>query len=201
MQVKKPLINEVNYMLSSVLLVIDFINDIVHSEGKISGSASYVKDHKVIEHANKAISSARDRKIPILFVKVGFSANYLECPKNSPLFGKARQYQALKLNTWGTEFHEKLNFQPQDIVIVKHRVSAFYATDLEVFLRANQIQKLYFCGVSTDMAIQTTAREAHDRDYQVNIIKDACGAMTQELHENTLKSLERIAVILPAKDF
>ena len=185
-------------MLSSALLIIDFINDTVHPKGKISGSAAYVKEQNVIGHANKAIAIARAEQMPILFVKVGFSSNYLECPRNSPIFSKAKQYQALQLNTWGTEFHETLDIQPTDIVIVKHRVSAFYATALEAYLRANQVQQLYICGVSTDMAIQTTAHEAHDRDYKVTIIKDACGAMTQELHDNTLKSLERVAAVLAA---
>jgi nicotinamidase-related amidase len=182
-------------MDKTALLVIDFINDIVHSDGKIAGSAAYIKKYKVIEHANKAIAAAREQKIPIFFVKVGFSSNYLECPMHSPLFRRAKEFKALQLNSWGTEFHETLNFQSSDNVIVKHRVSAFYATDLETYLRANQIQKLYLCGVSTDMTIQTTAREAHDRDYKVAVIKDACGAMTEELHENTIKSLERIAMI------
>lgn len=186
---------------SDLLLVIDFVNDIVHPDGKISGSAKYIADHQVIQQANKAIATARSHKMPILFVKVGFSTNYLECPSNSPIFGKAKQYQALQLGGWGTEFHQDLQIQPQDNIIIKHRVSAFYATDLEAFLRANQIQRLYICGVSTDMAIQTTAREAHDRDYQVTILKDACGAMNQELHDNTIKSLERIATVIPVDQF
>ena len=183
-------------MNKTALLVIDFINDIVHPDGKISNAATYVKEQQVIERANQAITTARKQKIPILFVKVGFSANYLECPVSSPLFNRAKQLQALQLHTWGTEFHQALDIKPNDPVIVKHRVSAFYATGLEAFLRANQVQQLYICGVSTDMAIQTTAREAYDRDYQVVIIKDACGAMTQELHENAIKSLERLATVL-----
>lgn len=186
----------VNMHSTSFLLVIDFINDIVHPEGKFSSAAGYVKEHQVIEHANKAIASARAKKIPILFVKLGFSANYLEWPASSPLYSRVKDSHALQLNTWGTELYQKLDFQSNDITIVKHRVSAFYATGLETFLRANQVQQLYICGVSTDMTVQTTAREAHDRDYKVVIIKDACGAMTKELHENTIKSLERIATIV-----
>lgn len=178
------------------LLVIDFINDLMHPDGKTSGAAIYVKEHQVIEHANQAITIARQQDFPILFVKVGFSANYLECPSTSPMFSRAKQLQALQLNTWGTEFHQALDVKPNDPIIIKHRVSAFYATGLETFLRANQIQELYICGVSTDMAIQTTAREAHDRDYQAIVIKDACGAMTPELHNNAIKGLERIVSVV-----
>lgn len=186
-------------MVTSALLVIDFINDIVHPDGKIANTAEFVKQHQVIAKANEAIQFAREQNFLLLFVKVGFTVQYLECPKNSPIFGKAKQFQALQLHSWGTEFHHELAINPQDAVIIKHRVNAFYGTDLETFLRANQVERLYLCGVSTDMAIQTTARDAHDRDYQVIIIEDACGAANQEIHENTLKSLARIAEITNLK--
>jgi len=179
----------------TALLVLDFINDIVHSKGKFTATAKFVHDYHVMDHANQVIEFARKNQIPIVFIRVGFSADYLECPPNSPVFGKAKKFQALQLNTWGTEFHEKLNVQPTDFVITKHRVSAFYATSLEAFLRPNQIQNLILIGVSTDMAIQTTAREAHDRDYKVIIVSDACGAGSVESHEFTLRELQRIATL------
>lgn len=185
-------------MHKSFLLVIDFINDIVNPAGKFSSAAAYVKEFEVIQHANKAIAQARANSIPILFVKLGFSAHYLECPEKSPLYQRVKESQALQLNTWGTAFAAELDVQSDDIMLIKHRVSAFHATGLENFLRANQAEKLFICGVSTDLTVQTTAREAHDRDYEVVIIEDACGAMTQEIHQNTIKSLARIATLTTA---
>ena len=182
-------------MKHSALLVLDFINDIVHVDGKFTATANFVKEHQVIDHANQVIAYARQNEIPIVFVKVGFNTGYPECPTHSPVFGRAKEFNALQLNTWGTEFHEKMDIKPQDLVITKHRVSAFYATPLEAFLRANQIHTLIITGVSTDMAVQTTAREAHDRDYKVVIVADACGAGSLESHQSTLKGLERIGVV------
>ncbi|MBS0622470.1 MAG: cysteine hydrolase [Verrucomicrobia bacterium] len=187
-------------MNHSVVVVLDLINDIVSPQGKFTATAEFVKKHGVIEAANQVIALARSQQLPILLVKVGFSANYLECPLNSPLFGKAKELQALKLNTWGTEFHENLAVQPSDPVIIKHRVSAFYATDLEPYLRANQVQHLILLGVSTEMAVQTTAREAHDRDYLVTVVADACGSSSMETHQSALKELGRIATITTAND-
>lgn len=184
----------------AALLVLDFINDIVHPNGKIAGSAAFIKEHAVIENANKVISFARFNNIPVIFVKVGFSANYLECPERSPIFGGAKQKNALKLNEWGTEFHELLDVQPNDMIITKHRVSAFYATDLEAVLRPNHIDTLLITGVSTDMAVQTTAREAHDRDYKVIIVADACASGSAEIHESALKLLQRVATIINTSD-
>ncbi len=186
-------------MKKAALIVMDFINDIAHLNGKFTATAEFVDKYNTIEHANQVIHFAREYDIPVVLVRVGFSAGYPECPENSPLFGRAREFQALQLNTWGTEFHEKLVRQPTDLVITKHRVSAFYATALEAFLKANHIETLIITGVSTDMAVQTTAREAHDRDYKVIIIADACGAGSLETHESTLKELQRVATVITTK--
>ncbi len=180
-------------MKKTALLVIDFINDIVHLEGKFRDTATFVYQHQVMERANRVIAFARKNQIRPIFTKVGFSPGYLECPEHSPLFGNAKKYQALQLGTWGTEFHRNIDIQAHDLVITKHRVSAFYATALEAFLRAHQITHLLITGVSTDLAVQTTAREAHDRDYQVTLISDACGAGSLESHQFTLKELGSIA--------
>jgi nicotinamidase-related amidase len=186
--------------MKTALLVLDFINDIVHPDGKIAASAGFVKENNVMAHANDTIAFARKNNIPVVFVKVGFSSGYKECPLSSPIFSKAKQLQALQLNTWGTEFHDEINKNQDDLIIIKHRISAFYATPLEAFLRANQIQNLIMCGVSTDMAVQTTAREAHDKDYKVIIVSNACGTATSELHESTLKLLQRVTQVVKSTE-
>lgn len=181
--------------MKTALLILDFINDIVHPDGKIAASAEFVKENNVMAHANNAIAFARKNGIPVVFIKVGFSSGYKECPESSPIFSRAKQ-QALQLNTWGTEFHDEIKKEKGDLTIIKHRVSAFYSTSLEAFLRANQIESLMICGVSTDMAVQTTAREAHDRDYKVIIVSNACGTASTELHDNTLKSLQILTKVV-----
>jgi nicotinamidase-related amidase len=183
-------------MNKSALLVLDFINDIVHPDGKVATVANYVKENCVIDKANQAIQFARQKNIPIIFVKVGFSANYMECSDRSPVFGKAKQNKALQLNTWGTEFHESLDVKPQDSIIIKHRVNAFYATGLETVLRANQIDTLMICGVSTNMAVATTAYDAHDRDYRVILLEDASGAATRQIQDSTIELLARVGQIV-----
>lgn len=188
-------------MDNTALLVLDFINDIVHVEGKFIATAKFVNEHHVMDHANTVIAYARNHAIPIIFVRVGFSPGYIDCPLHSPLFGKAKEHHALALNTWGTAFHEQVDLQPQDLIIRKPRVSAFYATALEPFLRVKSIEHLILTGVSTDMAVQTTAREAHDRDYRVSIVSDACGADSMESHLFTLKGLERIGSVIKSNQF
>jgi len=185
--------------MNRILLVMDFINDIVHPDGKIARSSAYIKEHKVIEKANSLIAWARTENIPIGFVTVGFSQGYPECPLMSPVFGKALEFKALQLGEWGTEFIEMLDVQSADVVITKHRVSAFYGTKLLPFLYAQEAKQLILCGCSTDMVVQSTARDAHDRDFQVTIAADACGAADAQTHQTALDLCARIATISDVK--
>lgn len=188
-------------MSKSLLLTIDFINDIVHPEGKISSVATYVKDNNVIQNTNTAINTARRNNILIAHVKVGFSNNYIECPNHSPVFAKAKELGALKLGAWGTEFHKELNVDEDDAIIIKHRISAIYGTSLVTLLTAHKINHVILTGVSTNMAIESTARELHDRDFEITTLEDCCGAATPELHLATLENLKRISHILSSQNF
>jgi len=182
--------------MRSALLVLDFINDIAHAKGKIARSAERIAAHRVIENANQVIAHARAQHWPIYFVKVGFHPGYIDCPKHSPMFSPAAQHGALLLGSWGTQFHEKLAFQENDPVVVKHRVSAFYATSLEALLGAQEIEQIVLTGTATNMAVEHTGRDAHDRDYSVVVIRDACEAATEEAHKAALESLGRFAQVI-----
>lgn len=185
---------------TTALIVIDLENDLIHPEGKLPLSAKMVIEAKVIDKANSAIHWARQHDVLVIFVRVGFSKNYVECPTVSPLFSYVQKTQALQLNTWGTEFAKNLDVRDDDIILTKHRVSAFYATSLQAILTARRIQQVMLCGVSTDFAIQTTAREAHDRDYYVSIVQDACAANSIDEHHNTIQLLEKFSTIINSND-
>jgi nicotinamidase-related amidase len=182
--------------IKTALIVIDYINDIVDKDGKIPSCAEYVEKYNTIKNVNKAIAGARQKNYPVIHVKVGFSENYNEVFDASPIFGGAKNKNALKLKTWGTEFHKSINIIDNDYIVTKHRISAFYGTELELFLKANRIEKLLICGVSTNMAVELTAREAHDRDYLVEIIDDACGAYNKEMHNISIQTLSIFSKVI-----
>jgi nicotinamidase-related amidase len=188
-------------MKNTALVVIDLINDIVHPDGKISSHSLFISENHVIEKNNTVINYARKNQLLIIFVRVVFDSLYRVCSPVSPVFQHVKKQNALQLNTWGTKFHDKLDKQGQDIVIEKHRISAFYSTPLEMYLKCNKVENILITGVSTDLAIESTAREAHDRDYKVSIIEDACGASSKDLHENSLKIISKIATVISSSQF
>ena len=187
----------------SIYLVLDMMNDLVHADGP-NGRAAYgeqVRARRIVENTRHAIDQARAAGVPVGFVRVGFSADYRECPPNSPIFSGARKNGIFKLGTWGTETHPELGQRPQDFDIVKHRVSPFYATALEAVLRARGIGRIVCSGISTNAVVQATVREGHDRDYEIVVLEDGCCALSAEEHESALKNLQRFCRISNSRDF
>jgi nicotinamidase-related amidase len=189
-------------MTQSLFLVMDMMNDIVHEEG--FGKAGYgvqVKQRNVLANTAAAIAAARAAGVAIGYVRVGFSADYREAPEVSPIFSGARKNQIFQLGTWGTEVHEALAPQPQDFDIVKHRVSPFYGTALEPILRANRIERLVLCGVSTNGVVHSGARDGHDRDYECIILEDCCAGVTPDEHRDAIACLGRYARIVQSGEY
>jgi nicotinamidase-related amidase len=182
---------------SSIYLVLDMINDLVHEDGP-NGRTGYgpiLARRNTIANTATALRKARAAGVPVGYVRIGFSADYRECPPSSPLFQGAKKAGLFRLGTWGTEVHPMLAPQAGDYDIVKHRVSPFYATSLEAILGANGVRRIYISGVSTSGAVLSTAKEGHDRDYEIVVLEDCCCALTEEQHLAVIEQMRRIAKI------
>lgn len=91
----------------------------------------------------------------------------------------------------GNDFVAKLKPEPGEIVLDKPGNSAFYATDLEQILRARRITNVVLFGVTTDVCVSSTMRDANDRGYDCLLLEDCCGAATPALHNSVIESLGR----------
>jgi nicotinamidase-related amidase len=180
------------------LLCLDFENDIVHPEGKVSGKgyASYNEEHQTLAVLRQVQDQFREAGLPVIHVRVGFSPGYAQQPKGSPIMGKAHEFGAFDLSGWGGEFMEEVAPRGDEMTITKHRVGAFHATSMELTLKAMGVDEVFLAGVSTDLAVESTAREAHDRDLTVNIIADCCIAATEEDQERSLANMKKLASII-----
>ena len=189
-------------MKKTLFLVMDMENDIVAEDGfNAKTYGVQVKERGVLANTAAAIARARAAGAQIGYVRVGFSPDYRECPPASPIFSGARANGIFKLGTPGTEVHPALAPQPQDFDIVKHRVSPFYATALEAILRANGVERIVMCGVSTNGVVHSGVREAHDRDYAVVILEDCCAGVTPDEHMHAIACLGRYASIVQSSEF
>jgi nicotinamidase-related amidase len=184
-------------LVNTAYLVLDLQNDFVHQDGAAESSpmGQEVRSRNVLANTARALAKARDAGALVVFVRVGFSDGYLECPAHSPLFGGAPKNGLLLANAWGTQIHEAVAPQPGEGTILKRRVSPFYGTDLEPLLRARGIDRIVASGVSTVAVVQATIRDAHDRDYRCIVMEDGCSAATREEHDQSIAMLRRFAAV------
>jgi nicotinamidase-related amidase len=188
--------------MSSIYLVLDMENDLVHEDGP-NGKGAYGEQsraRKIVENTRRALDKARAASILVGFVRIGFSPDYRECPVNSPIFSNARKNGIFKLGEWGTQVHPDLGQRPTDFDIVKHRVSPFQGTGLDVILRTHGVQRIYCSGISTNAVVQAAVREGHDRDYEMVLLEDCCCALSADEHESAIKLLQRFCRITNSKD-
>ncbi|TBU75945.1 cysteine hydrolase family protein [Phytopseudomonas daroniae] len=109
----------------------------------------------------------------------------------SPIGSQGPMGRLLVRGERGCDFHD--GFQPLsgEIVVDKPGNSAFYATDLEHILRARHIRNLILLGVTTDVCVSSTMRDANDRGFDCVLLEDCCGAATQALHDAVVASIQR----------
>jgi nicotinamidase-related amidase len=149
------------------------------------------------------IQWARARKTPVIHVKVGFRPGLPEVSSRNLLFGAIKtspQWQQMFSSDAGA-IHASVAPADGEVVVTKHRVSAFTGTDLEMILRANGIDTLILMGIATSGVVLSTLLEASDADYTLMVVGDCCADTEPELHAALLEKLfaRRASVISAAE--
>jgi len=136
----------------------------------------------ILSKVGQAITHARKKGLPIIYVIVGFRPGMPEISATNKAFSGLKDRVAHgDLDTWMT-IHPDLAPQKNDIIVIKRRVSAFTGSDLEVVLRGQQVQHLILTGIATSGVVLSTLREASDKDYQLSVLSDACADGDPEVH-------------------
>jgi ureidoacrylate peracid hydrolase len=95
----------------------------------------------------------------------------------------------------GTEdvaYADGIDPAPSDFEVTKKRYDAFSGTPLAYYLRSDDIETVVVCGFMTNVCVESTARSAHERGYDVVVPRDACAASTRDAHESALRNVDRI---------
>jgi ureidoacrylate peracid hydrolase len=91
----------------------------------------------------------------------------------------------------GAEYAPGFGPLPGDVEIVKHRYSAFVGTELELVLRAQGIRTVLVTGIATNTCVESTARDAYQRDFHVILVSDCTACKLPMLQEATEENIRR----------
>lgn len=164
----------------------------------------YVKEDGFIPRVAGVIERARHAGLMMIHVKVAFRPNL---PEASP---RNRFLSAVKASPQHQQFfegasgaiHPTLTPATGDIVVTKNRISAFTGTDLDLLLRAHNIETLVIFGVATSGVVLATFQNAFDNDYELVVIKDCCADLDPDLHKVLLeKHFPRMSTVVAAGEF
>jgi nicotinamidase-related amidase len=128
----------------------------------------------------RAIAGARTARVPVVYVRVALRPGRAGVsPRNKRL---ARLHADLLEGAPGLEFHPAIAPEPDDIVLTKHRVSAFAGSGLDVLLRSLGTTHLVLTGVSTSTVVLMTAMTAADLDLGITVLSDGCFDSRARVH-------------------
>lgn len=138
----------------------------------------------ILPSLKRLIGVFRDKGLPVIYTK------HVHHPSNldSGIMGWWWEGMCIE-NSVESEIHSALAPLPGEKIVLKHRYSAFYNTDLETVLRCLKIEDLVISGIMTNMCCESTARDAYFRDYRVFFLADGTGSVNEEMHLASLLNL------------
>jgi len=144
----------------------------------------------VVPNTKRMLEAFRKARGRVVYVVLGAADPSLSdaAPHMKKLFAGTQNWIGSKEH----EIVDGLEPQPGELIVRKTSVGAFASCGIDATLRSCGVKQLYVCGVSTNMCVDTTAREAADRGYAVTLIEDACGAAKPEFHEAAIVTFKRL---------
>jgi nicotinamidase-related amidase len=150
------------------LLVIDVQREYFDEDGP-----AYVEHARdIVGNVNRLIDLFRVKGLPIVFVRHQHRADGSDAGRMGD-FSAPDEEDSFVEGTPRVEFIPELHVEPGDVVVTKRRYSAFLGTDLEAVLHTARTRAVVICGLMTSFCCETTARDAHGRDYEVLFAADA----------------------------
>lgn len=171
-------------MPQTALLVLDMQNELIDPKGKVGseGFARVVAERKLIEKTRSVIDAVRAKGLPVVFVRVGFRADYADAISRSARLNRLKKMNAIVIGTWGLEFPDAIQPLETEMIYTKRAVNPFFNTGLLTWLQRHEVTTLALCGVYTHMVVDSAARYADDSGFVVKVLEDCCASPDPELH-------------------
>jgi nicotinamidase-related amidase len=184
---------------NTALLIVDMQRDFVSQGGFgefLGNDVSAVRD--AIQPTQCVLKTAREVGLPVIYTREGHESHLADCPPSKQERGRldvgigdeGPMGDVLVRGEDGHEIVPELEPEPEDVVIDKPGKGSFYATDLNLILQNQDIDNLIVTGVTTEVCVHTTIREANDRGYDCLMLEDCVGSYFEEFQRVGVKMIK-----------
>jgi nicotinamidase-related amidase len=177
----------------TALLMADF-----HLEGM--GDNPMAQERGTVHTARAVLEAARQAGMLVIYIVVNFRPGYPEISERNLIFSARKTSGRVPPTDPVSLIIPEVQPLPHEPVVVKHRVNAFFGTDLELILRAHAIDTLVLLGHATSGVILSTVRYAADADYRLVVVEDGCADRDVEVHSLLMQRIfPRQATVVSAE--
>lgn len=172
----------------TVLALIDLQRDFLHPDGWYAQSGIDISHmRRVIEPTRRLLDSARRAGVPVVWTRHGYKDG-----RDGGPFMELRPFLrdgGLRQGSWGYEIHDDFDVAPNDWLVEKARLSAFFNTNLELVLRSLDAETVLVTGVLTNQCVAATSKDAMFRDFKPIVVDECTGTTLPHLHEPALEMI------------
>ncbi|HWF75151.1 MAG TPA: isochorismatase family cysteine hydrolase [Solirubrobacteraceae bacterium] len=181
---------------TTALILIDMQRDFLEPDGfgeLLGNDVSLLA--RVVEPLAAVLAAAREQDLMIVHTREGHRPDLADCPPSKLARGHldvgigspGPKGRILVRGEYGHDIVDELAPLPGEAVLDKPGKGSFYATDLELMLRNRAVKSLIVTGVTTEVCVHTTVREANDRGFECLVLEDCCGSYFPEFHRVALE--------------
>ena len=175
----------------TAMIVVDMQNGFLDDEGSMAQMGMDITEpKKTVVPVCRLVDACHSADVPIIFTRAVHRADLKDAGLLLARRPIHKVIDSLVAGTWDMELVPSMDARPDDYILDKNRYSAFYNTNLEVILRGLAVDTLIICGVTTEICVESTVRDAYFRDFKVLVPEDAVAAMDVARHEGTLLTIK-----------
>jgi nicotinamidase-related amidase len=182
----------------AVLVIIDMQRDFLKPGGfgaALGNDVSLLR--RTIEPLQQLLAEARAAGLTVIHTREGHRPDLADLPPTKKARGRlpagigdpGPMGRILVRGEAGHDIIPELYPAPGEPILDKPGKGAFYATDFDAILKNRGIAQLIVCGVTTEVCVHTTVREANDRGYECVVVSDCVGSYFPEFHEMGLRMI------------
>jgi nicotinamidase-related amidase len=180
---------------TTALVVIDMQRDFLEPGGfgaMLGNDVSLLAS--AVEPLQRVLAAARGLGMTIIHTREGHRPDLADCPPAKRARGgfigePGPKGRILVRGEYGHDIVDALAPLAGEVVLDKPGKGSFYATDLELILRNRGITSLLVTGVTTEVCVHTTVREANDRGFECLVLEDCCGSYFPEFHAVAIRMI------------